>query len=170
MGTILDPLEVQDFNYDGWLKPQNLGVRSKPQYYMRVGNGYNRVMFYPIPDENIVADDTNVNNDVGIESQVILSVWRSADIFSDDLRLPEYLFRNLMKYYAMSRAYASEGKGQNLIASEYFHKKYAFYLKFYKETMEKVPQAVQVRFGADVRGGFKPPPRPVFPTSGKWSF
>ena len=169
-GTILDPLETQDFNYDGWFKPQNLGVRNKPQYYLRVGNGYNRIQFYPIPDETIVADDSELDNDVGISSQVIISAWRVADVFSTDRRLPEYLFRNLMKYYAMARAYAREGKGQNLIASDYFKKKYLFYLQAYKETMEKVPQAVQVRFGSDVRGGFKPPPRPVFPTSGKWSF
>lgn len=170
LGEGLEPQEYSDFGWSEFFRPQNLSTQGKPRYYMRVGgSGYNKIKFHPTPYESVSADNSSLHNDTGILNRVVVSSWRAAEPQDLEFRLPTYLFRNLMKYYAMTRAYAREGIGQNLIASEYFKAKYFAYLKMYKDTMEKIPQAVQLRFGDGslVRSRV---PRPVMPTSGKWSF
>lgn len=169
-GDKLDNSEIADFQYDSYLKPQNLGTQSKPKCYMRYASGIHKIMFYPIPNETLAADDTNIDNDTGIEALVILSTYRFATTSGTTQRLPDYLFRNLMKYYAMERAYAREGKGQNVIASGYFKKKFSTLFPMYKKIIETIPQAVQIQFGPAAAVSNKRPPRPVLPTSGKWSF
>jgi len=73
-----------------------------------------------------------------------------------------------MKYYAMARAYAREGPGQNIVASQYFLKKYESFLDIYSKTIEAIPKSVPLQFGDSQQSTGKLP-RPHLPTSGKWA-
>jgi hypothetical protein len=168
-GKYIYPVDMADFQGDSWLKPQNLGVQGTPKYWIRSSIGWGQIMFYPIPDETISADDTNINTQTGLRDKVILSVYRYADPTDEDMRVAYYLRRNVCKYKAMARAYAKEGPQLNLQASEYFQKKFDYYSTAYKKFIEKIPSAVQLGFGEPSSGRGKTPPRPILPTSGKWS-
>lgn len=169
-GADLDPREWQDYQEDAWIRPQDLGRSGLPNTYLRVGYGWNKVMFYPIPDDSITADDTDINLTTVIKEKVIVTCFRIADISTEDQRLPRYMFRNIMKYYAMSRAYAKEGPGQNLQASQYFEKKYFNFLRVYEEIIGNLQKNVYIGFGPSDNFLNTKPARPQLPTSGKWSF
>jgi len=49
LGTIIQPIDWQDFGNNGYLRPQDLGLKGLPNTYLRVGNGWNKIQFYPIP-------------------------------------------------------------------------------------------------------------------------
>ncbi len=169
-GRTIYPYDPEDWQGDPYVKPQVQGVQGQPKWYNRVSYGWDKIFFYPIPNETIAADDTNLSTDTGIASRVIVSCYRLADPNSDSIRMPTYLFRNIMKYRAMERAYLREGPNQNLQASEYFKKKYDGFLKNYTSFINKIPQAVQLGFGGEAKSAFgRKPHRPILPTSGKWS-
>ncbi len=173
-GIQMDNYELPDYQGDSWFKPVNTGVQGLPSRYSRMGSGFDKIMFYPIPNESITANDAIIDTDVGILSKVILCVDMSADTTSTTAsdRLPTYLFRNIMKFYAMEQAYAKDGSQQNLQAAKYFGDKYLMFLAAYKKIINKIPQAVTVQFGepGDLMGMNKLPARPVLPTTGNWSF
>ena len=162
--------EFIDFQMDNWLKPQNRGVQGIPKYYLRLGSGWNKIMFYPIPSETLLANDTNLHLQSSLTDRVVVTCYRFADVTGIDIRLPDYLLRNIIKYRVMAIAYAKEGPQQNLQASKYFAKKYTAFKTSYIKIINKIPQAVQQQFGVPSDGRGRTPGRPILPTSGKWSF
>lgn len=167
---IIDPQEIRDYRGDSWFKPQNLGNQGQPQFYSRVGAGFDQIMFYPIPNESITADDSVIDTDAGMNTKVILSVYVAANVNSTTDRLPTYLFRNIMKFYAMAEAFKKEGPSQSLIASGYYDKKFEIFMQTYSNIINKVPQVVELQFGPEFSNRNGRPPRPVLPSTGKWSF
>ncbi len=172
LGMVLEPKEFSDFGYTPWYKPNNLGVQGKPMYYARVGYGWDKVFLYPIPSATIAADDTHLNDDLSINLVIVTGIVAvDLDNYETTPRMPVYLLRNIIKYRAMSKAYAKDGIGQNLVAAQYYDKKYTEFLALYKSIIDTIPAAVQIRFGEDDINGIyrKRLPRPVLPSSGKWS-
>lgn len=172
-GDRLESKSFADFGNDFWLKPQNLGVRGKPAFWLRSGieEGITKIMLYPIPDETILADDSSLDDDTGILNRVIVSCYKIADPTAESIRLPTYLRRNIMKYWAMNKAYLREGPGQNIVAAGYFEEKFNNFLQSYHGVINTIPQSVNLKLGESRRNVFAGrPPRPVLPSSGKWSF
>lgn len=167
-GTLIDPLTHQDIDFSSWMKPQNLSVESIPKFYVRLGYGYNKIKFHPIPNESISADDTDLDSIDGIKRRVIIYCYKISDP-SGTIRLPSYLRRNVVKYIAMSKAYMREGKTQNLSAAGYFAKRAVTTFELYRQMVFKVPRAVVLQFGPAVDRSRLTPPRPVLPSSGKWA-
>lgn len=171
-GEVIDPSEFIDFDASSWLKPENLGVQGKPKFYIRRMHGYNEVQLYPIPNESLLGgSDTfeELSTTTGIAERLVFSVFRVADLANDALRLPTYLFRNVMKYRAMEQAYAREGDTQNLQASKYMGEKYDFFVRQYKIAMTHIPRSVINVLEPTRKGGKTKLPRPTLPTGGKWS-
>lgn len=172
-GEVVEPSEFMDFDASSWFKPQNTGVEGKPKFYLRRMNGYDEVQLYPIPNESLSGgSDTFAQLALTtlIDERLIFSVVRVADPTNENLRLPVYLFRNVMKYRAMAQAYAKEGKTQNLEAAKYMQTKYDFFERQYMMAMSHIPRAVINTLEPTNRGGRAKIPRPTLPTGGKWGF
>lgn len=150
-----------------WLKQQN-PARGTPVIYLRDGIGTNKIMFYPAPLEEVLADDTDLNTVDGIQRRVIITCFMASTAPFPQFRLPQYIRRNIIKYRAMQRAYHREGPNQNIEASLYFEQKYKYYLQLYKDIMGRIPKAVLLEFG-DRTNRVAKPARPTLPTGGKWS-
>lgn len=165
------PAEMGDFNWSNWIKPNNLSVAGIPKFYLRQNIGYDKIHFHPMPDTTIAANDAVITTVDGINATVIINAYQIADPNSTDerQRLPPYLSRIVLKYYAMSKAYLIEGKTQNIQAAQYFEKKYQFIVEQYKGIISSIPEAVMYEFGKHSDRYQTKPPRPSLPTTGKWS-
>jgi hypothetical protein len=77
-----------------------------------------------------------------------------------------YITRRIKKAYILSRAFAKEGKGQNLIASAYYKKKLDLLLGILKDINSNVFVAKQrVLNGNFDIGQYAVPGRPVLPSN-----
>lgn len=148
------------------LKPVNGDIESRPFLYMRQGYGESGIKFYPAPNETIVADQTNIFNQTGIASQVIISAWHIADATGSTYRVPAYIGRYLTKAYVLWRAFAKEGPGQNLEASEYYRVKYEGLLTQFKKIVTRLYSS-HVRSMGDqfVNTYGRRPPHPRLPAN-----
>lgn len=109
-------------------------AQGKPLWYaMHPTNVYD-VRLFPCPDETFTNDlgDTPYAPDGG--PKCIITCLRSIDDTEQDASalLPAYIDRRTRKAYIMSKAYRSEGDGQNLIASDYYTQKYEFLIQQFK--------------------------------------
>lgn len=109
----------------------------RPLHYIRSPYGYQRIKFWATPNEDIIADDRNLDG-LAISQRVIISCWREATPNNENFQIPDYMRRQLLRYYAMSRAYLKEGKGQNIQASQYFENKFNFSLSKFKKVFDNI--------------------------------
>jgi hypothetical protein len=144
--------------------PGNDTVQSRPFIFLRQGYGLNKIKFYPAPNATITYDSSNLNTQDGIRANVVVSGWRIADPTGTTYRIPDYIRELLVRYYVLNKAYAKEGKGQNLDASKYYEIKYQQTLGRFKSIVENLFSS-RTKFQspmADRLFGAKPP-RPVLP-------
>lgn len=148
-----------------WMKPQNLANQGKPKFYLSYEYGYTQIKFHPVPNETIAADDTKL--DSAPEDIVTIVGYKVADP-SSTYRIPEYIRRRTNKYYAMHRAYAREGKTQDIKAADYFKKKFDFVHAEFASALKRIP-VVDPALGPVTLDNRNRPARPVLPSSGKWA-
>jgi hypothetical protein len=127
-GKYLTPVRRIDHEYEDAKFRDTSG---EPTCYSRYADGEDVIRFYPVPDETIGADDTNIYG-TDIENRVIVSLFRSPDTSLSNFHIPAYIGRRVIKAYVLSRAFKIEGNGQNLRAAEYWRKKYRDLLEEYK--------------------------------------
>ena len=117
-------------------------VSGRPEYYITRDNNWDTIKFFPTPNETLTTDDTTKDTKTGILAQCIITCYMRADVSGDSLRIPEYIRRQFTKYYVMYRAYAKEGKSQNIQASNYFKQKYLFAKEEFRQIVHKMPRAI----------------------------
>jgi len=136
----------------------------RPFIFLRHGYGLNAIKFYPSPETTISYDNSNLNTQDGIRANVVVSAWRIADPTGETYRIPSYIRELLVRYFVLSKAYAKEGKGQNLNAAAYYEVKYKSTLSRFKLIVNQL-FTTRTKFStpmAQNRFGLKPP-RPVLP-------
>lgn len=109
--------------------------QSRPLYYgMHPTNPYD-IRLYPCPGENLGTTGGNVYGPQPNEPFCTISYYRSTDSTGVDLtaQLPPYIVRRTQKAYVLWKAFAAEGKGQNLNASKYYKSKYDFLVNRFRE-------------------------------------
>lgn len=95
--------------------------QGKPFRYFYSTFGENKVVFNPGPNKDIaILTDELWNTD--LDKGVIVEFYRMPDGY--DWKLPSYIRQRTIKAYIMSKAFAKEGDGQNLKASQYWAQKY----------------------------------------------
>jgi hypothetical protein len=144
--------------------PGNDTVTGRPLFYLRQGYGLNSIKFFPSPNANITYDDSNLNTQDGIRANVVVSAWRIADPTGSTHRIPDYIRETLVRYYVLSKAFAKEGKGQNLAAANYYSVQFERTLARFKLIVNHLFVS-RTKFSTPMAGnqfGFKPP-RPVLP-------
>lgn len=114
--------EIEDANFRT--------TEGEPVKYSRYADGIDTIRFYPVPDETITADDTNIYGS-DIANRVIVSLFRSPDTSLSDFHIPSYIGRRVIKAYVCSRAFRIEGNGQNLQGAEFYERIYEDLMKEY---------------------------------------
>lgn len=126
-GEVLDNITHVDARELDFKYRTNTG---KPIGYIWNSDGMKTIRFFPVPNETIAADDTNIyGSDIG--NRVILSYKRSPDITQPNFQIPAYTGRRVIKPYVLWKAFKVEGIGQNLVASNYYKQKFDFLMNQY---------------------------------------
>lgn len=97
----------------------------KPTRYFYSKLGENVIRLNPTPNENVGVFDALYG--ANIPNAVIVEFYREPD--GVNWKLPEYIRRRTIKSYVMWKAFAREGDGQNLSASQYWQGRYAVNLE-----------------------------------------
>jgi len=111
-----------------------LTTRGNVRWYMRSPEDFQIIRFIKVPNETITADPDNDDcfDDTVISARVIISYYREPDTSGNLLSLPDYVARRMVKNYVLYRAFAREGDGQNLNASNYYKEVYESQLDNFK--------------------------------------
>lgn len=116
--------------------PENLQyseetVVSRPLYYAMNPTAPYTIRLFPTPDLTL-GIGTNAYITIPNEQYCVISYWRSTEGVGLTTSLPKYIDRRSRKAYILWKAYEAEGPGQNLKASEYYGKKYAFLMERFR--------------------------------------
>lgn len=144
--------------------PGNDTIQGRPFIYLRHGYGFNSVKFYPAPNADITYDNSDLATQDGIRNNVVVSAWRIADPTGSTYRIPDYIRELLVRYFVLSKAFAKEGKGQNLDAAKFYEVQFERTMARFKAIVNQL-FTVRTKFStpmANNRFGLKPP-RPVLP-------
>lgn len=106
-------------------------ISGEPRYYTR-SETLHFIRFYPVPNETIAADDTNIMGS-DIANRVIISCYRDPDLTRSTFHLPDYVARRTVKAYCLWKAFMKEGMGQNIIAADYYQKKYLMLVQAFRD-------------------------------------
>ena len=137
-------------------------TKSTPLYYVKHPTNYYDIRLYPTPGEDVAAGTDLWST--GISSSVIVSCFRSQSASAAYLHVPVYIKRRIKKAYVLYQAFAKEGKGQDLQASQYYKQKLEILTAFWKEINSDVFLCKQRQLG-DIFDGERlgRPARPVLP-------
>lgn len=127
-GDILENLVRDDLTR---LNPQYRVDTGKPIGYSWSQDGYKTIRFFPVCNETIAADDTNIYGS-DIANRVILSYFRSPDTTQSSFQIPSYMGRRAVKPYVLWKAFKAEGQGQNLTAAKYHEQRYQQMIAMYQ--------------------------------------
>lgn len=166
-GYSLDPLIARDLQVSPQtFRPNSGGSQGRPSAYIFEQQGQSTLRFYPCPNEDLAANDDAIYDTELVKEVAVISGYVH---HQTDYEIPTYLFRNIMKYRAMERAYAREGNGQNLKASKFFAGVYDQMFEIYRVVLEAIPKKIPHELASGVRTYNRKPASPVFPTTGPWS-
>jgi len=132
-GEVLEPLVLDDLlNQD----QQYRTTTGKPVGYSYSQDGLRTLRFFPVCNETIGADDTNIYGS-DIANRVIISYFRSPDTTQSTLQIPSYIGRRTIKPYVLWKAFKAEGIGQNINASDYYKNKYELLVRMFQSIKPK---------------------------------
>lgn len=116
-------------------------TRSRPQFYaMHPTNPYD-IRFYPTPSESFtISGEPDPYAPTPNSPSCIISYWRVPDLTNSNpiISLPPYIFRRIMKAFVLWKAFAAEGKGQELLASNFYKMKYDHLIEQFRSINEGV--------------------------------
>lgn len=103
---------------------------SRPFWYTIHPTNLFDIRFFPTPNESFTNSGDPFSPDNG--PKCILSFYQKIDTSILRLTLPNYIDRRTRKAYVLWQAFASEGKGQDLRAAEYYRSKYFFLIERFR--------------------------------------
>lgn len=114
-------------------------TRSKPLYYSMHPTDPYEVRIFPTPSESFTTSgESDPYSPTPNSPSCIISYWRTPDIAGNDpvISLPAYIQRRTQKAYVLWKAFAAEGKGQDLNASQFYKDKYDFLINQFRRINE----------------------------------
>ncbi len=127
-GIKIYPLSHRDFR--DYILP--VSSSGRPYWYIFNNVGVSTIKLYPTPDENIIADQTNLFSS-NIPNQCIIEGYRTPD--QSSFKIPDFFRRRLLKAYVAKMCFAMESRGQNLKAQKYWSDKYNKLVEIYGELL-----------------------------------
>jgi hypothetical protein len=136
--TLLTPATVF-LDYTSTLNQTNTNSTSKPLFYaLHPTNPYD-IRIYPSPNESFtVAGEPNPYAPTFNSPSCIITYFREPDPTNSNpiISLPPYISRRTVKAYVLWKAFAAEGKGQDLDASQFYQNKYNFLISTFRSINE----------------------------------
>jgi hypothetical protein len=174
-------IDIKRITYKGWkvfpmphrdLRASYLSGKQggRPYWYVFNNIGQSQLKLFPVPQENITADNTYTNLwGAGILTDFIIEFYRLPDSTDSAARynIPNFIRRRLLKSYVMSRAFQAEGRGTNVKATKYWRSKYDFLKSLYTELLDDLNNKPRNIIANNMQSrpyGFVPPP-PMIPIS-----
>jgi len=112
---------------------------SKPLFYaLHPTNPYD-IRIYPSPNESFTTSgEPNPYAPIANSPSCIISYFREPDSTNSNpvISLPPYIARRTVKAYVLWKAFAAEGKGQDMQASQYYQDKYNFLIGSFRSINE----------------------------------
>lgn len=154
------PLPHRDLR-ESFLNGQQSG---RPYWYIFNNIGLQKIQLFPVPQENLDAIQTGLWGE-SISDHFIIEFYAIPD--QEQLKIPHFIRRRLLKTYTAMRMFQSEGRGQNTKAYKYWAKKWDFAKATYGEALADLNNKPR-NLIANEKGmnpyGFTPPP-PILPVS-----
>lgn len=151
-GTRVNPYDqITAQRFDLHIDPLTETTSGKPYLYLQHNYGWDKIHFWPVPDENITADDSGIWG-ADIENRVVISCWIVADPTGFTQRLPEVVRRRVVKQYVNWKAYMKEGASQDIDAAGYFRSKYEAGKLHIQEVMGNIPRAIMTQMQPTLQG------------------
>lgn len=162
LGYSLDPFKHQSMILDD-VSPDPTTM-SRPYKYVYSGFGTNVIKFLPAP-----AIDLAVITDCWDQSQVMLGCvvefYRKQSTTDSTFQLPSYLRHRLCRYYILWQCFMRQGPGQDLVAAEFYRKKfYSVSLPGIKAFRNQIMNAVVYVLGDANERISQMPHKPVLPS------
>jgi hypothetical protein len=132
-GKPLDPYSGQEMIRSGSTPTST--TTGTPLHYVFSYRGRGVIRFYPTPSVGVSAPATNLWEHAAIASGVIIEFYRVPKLTGSINRLPSDLRDSYLEDYTYYRAYAIEGKEQDLAASQ-------FHSRLWKQSLNEVKSVV----------------------------
>lgn len=139
--------------------------QSVPYYYFQHPTNRQDIRLLPTPNESLLAIGGDPYSPAVDESRCIISCWRYVDVTDEQASLPSYIDQRIRKAYVLWKAYAKEGKGQDLKASAYWESKFNFLLALFKEINNCVFVSKKYALDPTSYGIGRRPAKPVLPSN-----
>lgn len=113
--------------------------QSRPLFYAPHPTDAYNFRFYPCPNESFTTSgEPNPYAPTPNSPSCIIEYWREPDSTnqSPTISLPPYIARRTMKAYVLWKAFAAEGKGQDMQASDFYQQKYRFLIDKFRHINE----------------------------------
>ena len=130
-----------------------------PFEYIVSEKGLRVIKLLPTPNENIAEYMGDLWTPAADTVSFIIEFYR---VSSEDIRLPDFIRRYLLKNYLCSKAFSIEGKTQDLRGVNYYTNKMAEDVEYIRKIKSNMYQAVNYTLDANVNT-FRKPGRPVLP-------
>lgn len=136
---------------------------STPLYYVKHPTNFYDIRFWPTPSENLTAGTANLFGSA-ISSYLIISCYRTQSKDQEYLHLPLIIIRRIKKAYLLSKAFAKEGKGQDMQAAQYYGRKLELLMESFKTINSNVFLGKVYELGDMFNDNtFGTPARPILP-------
>lgn len=113
------------FNVRAFFSSSSNSTPSGPPYlYFYSGYGENVIKLFPTPAMNILPTGLEDLFGPDIASMCIVEYYAFPDTSTNTYRLPSYIARRLIKCFVLSKCYAIESPGQDLVASQRFAQRF----------------------------------------------
>lgn len=155
-GYKLDPLPLRA-KIDVFQNATQIG---RPFWYVFNNVGLNKIQFFPIPDETIVASQANLTSD-GILTNVIVEYFQAPDFITKVI--PPYIKRRLLKTYALRGCFNVEGQGQSLKNAKYWKAKWMFLKEKYGLVLAELHNKPRKLVVNSIQASYYFPGSPVLP-------
>ena len=170
-------IDIKRITYKGWklfpmphrdLRQSYLSGKQggRPYWYVFNNIGQSQIKLFPVPQENITADNTYTKLwGSGILTDFIIEFYRLPDSAGVSPLIPVFFRRRLLKAYVASRSFQMEGRGVNLKASKYWKDRFGFLKETYSNLLDDLTNKPRNIIANNTVGrpyGFLPPP-PLLP-------
>lgn len=139
---------------------------SIPLEYTATGKGLRVIKFYPTPYLDIAEYTGDLFTAYADAAAVIIEGYRTPSTTDNNLRLPLWCRRYLLKDHICQRAFANEGKAQDMRAALYYEKRLTenqLYISKIKENMHQA--ALMVLNAHNNQDNRRRPAKPVLPSN-----
>ncbi len=138
----------------------------RPFWYALSPTNNHEIKFYPALQEAFSSEGGDPFSPSVYEPRLTVSCFRTPVVDSPTLDLPSYIARRTIKAFVLYRAFAKEGRGQDLKGSGYYKGKYDFLIRTFNNINSFVFMAKRYALGeSDEDRTTRRPGKPTLPAN-----